>query len=182
MKVGEVMTARIEACDPGTDLGAAAMIMWRNDCGIVPVTEPGSARLRGVLTDRDICMALATTGRPPSERTVSEIMSTAVVSVDPEAEVSQALEAMSRDRVRRLPVVDGQGTLVGMLSMNDLILRAQKTARGKASITFDEVMRALQAISEHRDEQAPRPATPRKRATRAVKTEEPSYSEAGVEG
>jgi hypothetical protein len=65
--------------------------------------------------------------------------------------------------------------------MNDLILRAQKTSRGKASITYDEVMRALQAISEHRDEPV-RPATPpRKRAARAPKTEERTYSEAGVE-
>ena len=66
MKVREVMTSEVEICDPGHDLAAAAMIMWRRDCGAVPVVEPESNRALGVITDRDICMALATRHRQAS--------------------------------------------------------------------------------------------------------------------
>ena len=60
MKVRDVMTAQVETCPADANLSAAAMVMWRRDCGAVPVTEGKSNRIVGIITDRDICMAVAT--------------------------------------------------------------------------------------------------------------------------
>ena len=151
MIVRELMNARPESCSPSTDLAAAAMIMWRHDCGIVPVVVPGSNKVQGVITDRDICMALATSGRRPTERTVAEVMTRTPFTVRPEDDVQDALSVMKREHVRRLPVVDEHGALQGVLSINDLILAtARGRRRSEASLSADRVMNALRGISEHR--------------------------------
>jgi len=157
MNVHDVMTDRVESCQPWTDLGEAAMVMWRNDCGAVPVQDPASGKLQGVITDRDICMALATTGRRPGERVVSEVMATQPLTVHPDDDIEAALETMRRGRVRRLPVVSDDGKLVGMLSINDLILRASKLhSRTKSVVPADDVLETLKAICRHRQETAPK--------------------------
>ena len=83
MRVREVMSSRVESCSPDTNLAEAAMIMWRCDCGIVPVVEAGTQRIVGTITDRDVCMALATTGQRPTERTAKEVMARTLTTVDP---------------------------------------------------------------------------------------------------
>ena len=151
MRVRDLMTVNVESCFPGTDLGAAAMIMWRNDCGIVPVVSPATNQVEGVITDRDICMALATSGRRASERTVSEIMGRQVMTANGEDDVHAALSVMERERVRRLPVVDTSGVLSGVLSINDLILATNKVrSRSKAALTSEDVLQALRGICAHR--------------------------------
>src|SRR5690242_8490683 len=74
MKVQDVMTRNVEACLPETDLAAAAMMMWRQDCGVIPVTNR-DGRVAGVVTDRDICMAVATQHRLADQIHVNEIIS-----------------------------------------------------------------------------------------------------------
>ena len=151
MRVRDLMTENAESCFPGTDLGTAAMIMWRNDCGIVPVVNPGTSRVEGVITDRDICMALATSGRRANERTVGEIMARQVVTANGEDDVHAALTAMEHERVRRLPVVGANGALSGVISINDLILATSKgRSRSKAALTTEDVIRALRGICAHR--------------------------------
>lgn len=158
MKVRNLMTSRVESCNPGTDLGTAAMIMWRNDCGIVPVVEEASGQVCGVVTDRDICMALALTGRRPAERTVGELMSGVVHAVSPDDNVAGVLRRMRQHRVRRLPVVGTDGKLRGMISLNDLILHAESTRlHAHVALSFDQVMETLQGVCEHRAAAAPVP-------------------------
>lgn len=151
MKVRELMSSKIESCTPGTDLAAASMIMWRDDCGIVPVVSPGTRRLEGAITDRDICMALATSGRRPGERTVGEVMARKPFTVQPDDDVHTALGTMGRERVRRLPVVDRDGALIGMISINDLILATIKGYRGiKVPLAAEDVLGTLRGICAHR--------------------------------
>lgn len=160
MRVQDLMTWDPESCTPHHDLSHASMIMWRRDCGIVPVVEGGSNKLVGVITDRDICMATATKGRSPASITVGEVMSRKPASCLPGDELRTALRRMAEARVRRIPVADTQGNLRGVVTLNDLILHAEKTDRhGEAPVTYAEVMAALQAVSRHRVETAI--ATPR---------------------
>jgi CBS domain-containing protein len=153
MRVQDLMTWDPESCTPHHDLAHAAMIMWRRDCGIVPVVESGTNKLVGVVTDRDICMAAATRGKAPYEVPVGEVMNREPRTCIAGDELKTALKAMTEARVRRLPVTDTQGNLRGILAMNDLILHAEKTDRhGEAPVTYAEVMGLLKAVSKHRKE------------------------------
>ena len=161
MRVRDLMTQRIEWCTPDTDLSAAAMIMWRNDCGVVPVVEAGSARAIGVITDRDICMAVATRHLRPEQIQVSEVMSGTLVTVTPDDDLRTALARMSGERVRRLAVVARDGVLEGMLSLNDLILRAEPGhGRARAELGSDDVLGVLKSVCEHRGTPVPAKRVP----------------------
>ena len=129
MRIQDLMTWDPESCTPHHDLSHAAMIMWRRDCGIVPVVESGSNKLIGVITDRDICMATATKGKSPASINVGEVMNKKPVSCLPGDEVKTALRRMAEAQVRRIPVTDTQGNLRGMITLNDLLLHAEKTSR-----------------------------------------------------
>lgn len=151
MKVGELMTSTVESCTPETDLGTAAMVMWRRDCGVVPVVNGTTQKTLGVITDRDICMALATSGRRPGERRVGEIMTGRLLAARPKDNVQAALELMEREQVRRLPVVNSDGTLQGMLSLNDIVLATHVAESSVAgALSPARVMKALRAICRHR--------------------------------
>ncbi len=147
MNVREIMTSSVEDCRPSTDLAAAAAIMWRNDCGVVPVVDDG-LRVAGVITDRDICMAAATRHRRPEELTAGQVMSGRVHTVRPDADVRDALELMRAHRVRRLPVTDDQGVLCGMLSITDVIRRTTSgRRRATGEPTGEEVVQAMRLIA-----------------------------------
>ena len=156
MKVRDVMSSKVESCTPNTDLATAAMMMWKGDCGIIPVVAPGTRKLEGVITDRDICMALATTGRRPDERLVGEVMARNPSTVTADDNVHEALHLMGRDRVRRLPVVDRAGALTGLVSINDVVLNTGR-ARTRPVVGADDVLGALRQICAHR---APAEAEP----------------------
>lgn len=150
MKVREVMTVRPESCGPDANLSAAAMIMWRNDCGVVPVVGENQ-KVLGVITDRDICMAVATRHCPGEKVRARELMSGRLVSVGPEDDVEVALDLMRLEQVRRLPVVGPDDTLVGIVSMNDLILHtATEKGRRHGALTPEAVLHTLKGISMHR--------------------------------
>ncbi|HYJ45739.1 MAG TPA: CBS domain-containing protein [Pyrinomonadaceae bacterium] len=150
MKVKEIMTGEARSCRPDTSLAAAAMFMWEEDCGVLPVVGDGE-RVVGMITDRDICMAVAMRPSPASEIPVSEIISHRVFSCSPEAEVHDALKLMQEERVHRLAVVDGDGTLRGLLSLNDIVLEA-KQAKGRktTAVTYTDVVDTFKAICAHR--------------------------------
>jgi CBS domain-containing protein len=120
MRVHELMNPDVEACRPDDDLSTAAMIMWRRDCGIVPVVEPSSQRVVGVITDRDICMATATRHVPPETVPVRDVMAKDVCVAEADQNVEGALGAMRSRQVHRLPVVDRAGQLRGVLSIADV--------------------------------------------------------------
>ena len=144
MIVEDLMTREVEACRPESSLAEAAAVMWRRDCGAVPVVgEDGT--VVGMLTDRDICMALASRRAYASEVRVGEVMSRDVVSCTPEDDCEEALEAMRRRQVRRLPVVDSQGRLAGILSVADVLRRTRKGG-GRRRIKRGEALATLKAI------------------------------------
>jgi CBS domain-containing protein len=146
MKVREIMTARPASCSVDTNLPGISAMLWRNDCGIVPVVEP-DGRVVGVITDRDICIAVGTRSQRASEISAGDVISRKLHTCFAEDELQNALDTMGAARVRRLPVVDRAGRLVGMLSINDLIVRATPGKTGP--ISESDVMVALRAISAH---------------------------------
>jgi CBS domain-containing protein len=142
MQIAEVMTPGPLVCAADTTVAEAARLMWEGDCGVLPVTRGGV--LSGIVTDRDLFIALATRDAKPSELTVGAVAREAPITCTPRDDVHQAMAKMKAHRVRRLPVVDKDGTLVGIVSMNDLLLTiAPETTLG------EKVVDTLQTISEH---------------------------------
>ena len=157
MKVQEIMTRDVESCSPDTNLATVAMMMWRCDCGVIPVrNEDGT--VKGLITDRDICMAVATQHRLADEIRVEEVMTGAVHAVRITDDVEVAEQRMRSERVRRLPVVNDDGRLAGVVSVNDLVLNADSSTRGRRDrISTEDVMSVLRAISGHRNGHEERP-------------------------
>lgn len=143
MKVKDIMTADLQTCDPQMSAAAAAGLMWDGDCGFLPVVEAG--RLLGVVTDRDLYIALATQNRLPSELLVGDVVTRKVITCEPDAEIHAALEAMKAHQVRRLPVVGNSGTLLGLISMDDLV----RAAGPRRVITHEQIIETLKEIYSH---------------------------------
>jgi CBS domain-containing protein len=148
MKVQDIMTANVESCGPETDLAAAAMIMWKRDCGSVPVID-GERKVVGMITDRDICMAVATRNKLATAIKVGDVISGRVYACAPDDRVADALETMQSAQLRRLPVVDDAGVLHGILSINDVVLHSKK-GQSKKHISHRDAMETLKVLSEHR--------------------------------
>jgi CBS domain-containing protein len=142
IQVKDMMTRDCKACDPSESLASAAIRMWEADCGILPVIENG--RVVGVITDRDICMALALTGRRATERSIAEVASRTVVTCAPEDDVADALATMQHHQVHRLVVAD-QGRFAGMLSMNDVV-----NCGGENERLRQPILAAFEGICAHR--------------------------------
>jgi len=145
MKVRELMTQHAECCEPGMTLAAATERMWRIDCGVLPVVEGG--KLAGILTDRDICIALGTRDRRASEVLVREVAMGHVEVCHPNDDIRTAMEAMRRAEVHRLPVVNDANEVEGILSVNDIVLAVD---RGYDAIDSEEVMETVKAVCQHR--------------------------------
>ncbi|MDQ3745224.1 MAG: CBS domain-containing protein [Acidobacteriota bacterium] len=144
MLVESLMTRDVEVCRPDSTLADAAAVMWRRDCGVVPVVEE-DGRVVGVVTDRDICMALSMRGQRAAEVRVAEVLTGGVQTCTPVDDVREALEAMARRQVRRLPVVDSRGHLVGVLSVNDIIRHTRK-GKPRKRVSRRAALAALRAI------------------------------------
>lgn len=130
MKAEQWMSRGVETCRPEWSLNNAARLMWEHDCGILPVLET-SGRVLGVITDRDLCMSAYLSGKPLTELRVAEAMSHEVFACRPEDTLEQVIRAMADHQVRRLPVIDAQGQLVGLLSMNDLVRQLMSLEDGQ---------------------------------------------------
>jgi CBS domain-containing protein len=116
--------------------------MWDGDCGFLPVVDEGE--LVGVVTDRDMYIALATKNARASHLRVGAVATNDVVTCAPEDDVETALASMKRARVRRLPVVGFSNVLLGVLSMNDIVL-----AVGREDVQGGDIIETLQAICGH---------------------------------
>jgi CBS domain-containing protein len=153
MKVREIMTADVKCCRPDDSLNSAAQLMWDFDCGCVPVVDD-SGRPVAMLTDRDICMAAYTQGVKLTERTVASAMSSDIYTCRADDELTLVEEMMRQCRVRRLPVVDGEGRLAGIICLNDIAEAAEReraTSRGSRRIPDFEIARVLSAVCKHRE-------------------------------
>jgi len=142
MKVRDIMTAQPKTASPGTTLAAAAHLLWEADCGILPIVEGG--KLAGIVTDRDMYIALATRNQPATQITVGDVASGTVSACGPDDDVHVALDTMKARRVRRLPVV-ADGSLVGILSMNDVV----RAAGADKAVGNEEVVDTFKAICTH---------------------------------
>lgn len=152
MIVKEVLTSDVKSCSADTDLATAAKIMWDGDCGVVPVVND-ERNVIGVITDRDICIAAATRSASPADIRVRDVMSGEVHACALGDDVRVALNTMKEQRVRRLPVLDGQERLAGIISMNDLVMRA--ACRAGADVSGEEFLATLKAICAHSREAVP---------------------------
>lgn len=156
MRVEQLMSKDVSSCDAEDLLNEAAAIMWERDCGGVPVVARSSeGRVVAMITDRDVCMAAYTTGRPLAALRVCDAMSRELHTCKPGDTVADAEAIMRQSQVRRLPVVDDAGNLAGILSIADLA-RVAEGQRGKRQpeIGEKEVTRLIEAIS------APRAGSP----------------------
>lgn len=143
MKVKDIMTSDPRICTPDTTVAAAANLMWEGDCGILPVVDDGE--LVGVVTDRDMYIALATRNTPASHLRVGAVATRNPATCTPEDNVREALATMKKARVRRLPVVGFGNTVLGILSMDDIVL----AAGGGNGVRNEDVVETLRAICGH---------------------------------
>jgi CBS domain-containing protein len=148
MEVREIMTTEVAACAPDTTLAIAAAMMWDTDCGALPVVD-GNNKVVGMVTDRDICMAVTMRGASPSQLRVSELESGGIFYCKPEDDLKNALEVMRVQKIRRLPIVNDEDELQGMLSINDMVLHAVEGRRRKGKLAANDVFGTLKSISEH---------------------------------
>jgi CBS-domain-containing membrane protein len=165
MKVKDAMTKEVKTCAPETDLAAAARSMWMRNCGVLPVVLEGKGVV-GMITDRDICIAAGCRRRDPATILVSEIMNRQVHSCSPEADIREALQIMQEKRLRRLPVIDSAGNLCGILSMDDVLLKAQPDARAPEPETQNIYATLKSICAHHTGAEQPTEAQPQTRAQR----------------
>lgn len=148
MRVDQLMTTHVKTVGVDADAASAAMAMWEADCGVVPVVGYDGS-VAGVVTDRDICMGALLSHRREAELRVRDVMSKHVYACLPDDDVQTALATMRDKHVRRLPVIDQTGHLVGLLSLNDVVLHV-----GHGGPTPKQVIDALEGICAHRTVQA----------------------------
>jgi CBS domain-containing protein len=148
MKVKEVMTGTPYFCRKEMNLGEATELMWKGNCGFLPVLGRDN-RVCGVITDRDICMALGTRNKVAGAITVREVVANKLFACLPEDDIHVALLIMRDGHVRRLPVIAANGKLEGVISMDDILLRAEPSSLGKVpELSADEVVRTYKKINQ----------------------------------
>ena len=147
MKVRDIMTRTVATCTPTTSLPQVVSLMRDACCGIIPVVDSHS-RVAGVVTDRDISLAIASSHRHPVNLAAHEIMSRRVHACAPDDDVKAVLQTMKQCHVRRLPVVSEEGLLRGIVSIDDVILRAL----APDAPTSAEIIASLRDILTHPEE------------------------------
>jgi CBS domain-containing protein len=146
MLVKDLMTKNVSSCRPDNNLAELAEVMWNNRCGVLPILD-GSGRVTGLITDRDICIALGTRNLRASDVFARDVSRLAFFSCNPDDDARDALKTMATQEVSRLPVVDETGQLVGILSIDDIVFRA---GGGRSSLSDREIVDALTAMWEDR--------------------------------
>ena len=127
--IREVMTSKLCSIDTDKSVAYAAKMMRDEDVGIAPIVE--GDRLVGVLTDRDIAVRVVAEGRDPEQVKVTEVASRDLVTLDPQQDLDEAIRLMARHQVRRLPVVEEDGRLVGVVAQADVAQQADERQTGE---------------------------------------------------
>lgn len=153
MRVEELMTRTVRTCAPTDNLNVAADIMWNNDCGCVPVVDPNE-HVIGMITDRDIAMAAYTGGKPLSEIPIHVAMARDVKACHVDEDVATAEFVMRANQIRRVPILDHDDHLVGMLSLND-IARAAAEPQHVGVRFVEDLARTMASICQPRNEPHP---------------------------
>jgi CBS domain-containing protein len=126
--VRELMTRDPSTVDTGSSAVDAARVMRDEDVGLIPIVE--SDRLVGTVTDRDIAVRLVAEGKSPKKTRVADIASRELVTIDPDQDVEEAMRLMAKHQVRRLPVVEDDGKLVGIVAQADIAKHASAAQTG----------------------------------------------------
>jgi CBS domain-containing protein len=130
LKCSGIMSEDPTACRPTDTVVEAARLMKVNDVGSIPVVDDNkNRRLVGILTDRDIAVRVVAEARDANATTIEEVMTRDLVTVGPDDDVERALNAMEEHQVRRIPVVDGDGRLVGIIAQADIAARMEAPAK-----------------------------------------------------
>ena len=148
MKVQDCMTSPAHSCSPDASLVTAARIMWDYKVGSLPVLDSAGHPV-GMITDRDICMAAARKGRFAGDISVRETMSANPFTIRASDELDKALDTMAARQIRRLPVVNEEDRLVGIVSINDAAAAAEKGWRdfqGRPEV-FQHIVATLRRIA-----------------------------------
>ena len=127
--VREAMTSKPCTIDADKDVAYAAKMMKDEDVGVAPIVD--GDQLVGVLTDRDIAVKVVAEGKDPQTTKVREVASTNVVTIDPQQDLDEALRMMAQHQVRRLPVVEEDGKVVGVLAQADVALHTDDRKTGE---------------------------------------------------
>lgn len=130
MKIHDIMTSGARCVSPGDSLAQAARVMRELDVGAVPVCN--NDHLDGMLTDRDIAIRAVADGRDPQKTTVKETMSPHIIYAFEDDEVDRAAHLMEEHQIRRLPVLNREKRLVGIVSLGDISTRASADLSGEA--------------------------------------------------
>lgn len=131
MRVTDIMTPDPACCIPDTSLPEVARLMVDCDCGEIPVVvSSGSRKLAGVVTDRDIVVRAVAVDKNPADCKAADVMSAPAVAVSEDTDLQECLERMEQYQIRRMPVLDDQEQLCGIVSQADIARQAgvQETA------------------------------------------------------
>lgn len=149
MKLRDFMTQGVHTVRPDDTLDAAAKKMWEHDCGVLPVVNEHGQPV-AMITDRDVCMAAYTQGKSLSKIRVDTAMSNGVVACHRDDSPFAAERSMRERQIRRLPVVDDVGRLVGIVSLNDFVLETVANGDGThGDLNLDEMAATFAAICRH---------------------------------
>jgi CBS domain-containing protein len=158
MKVQEIMTREVKSCGPDTNLAAAAEILWRNDCGTLPVVDSDGKPV-GIVTDRDMCIALGTRNRVAADLAVRDVATKPVLACGPNDDIREALKTMAQFRVRRLLVLGEDGKVAGIFSLDDVAAHAAQAGSRKATEEIQEALvSTIRAIRVSRTAEPPKTA------------------------
>jgi CBS domain-containing protein len=135
MKIQDIMTRDPATVTPGTTVRDAAKLMQREDTGILPVVDSeGTKKLVGVVTDRDIAIRVVAEGRDANTR-VSDVMTTSrLATLRPDADVDEVMDTMANEQVRRVPIVDERGTLVGIVAQADVVRKVRDDKKSERTV------------------------------------------------
>ena len=146
MQIKEIMTHPVVSCPVSATTDNAARLMWEFDCGIVPVVDD-DGRLAGVITDRDICMAAYTQGVGLAAIPVASAMAQQVVAAHLEDTVDSVESLMRTSQIRRVPILDRDNRVAGIVAMNDL---ARLAARAHRNAVDRELIKTMAAVCQPR--------------------------------
>jgi CBS domain-containing protein len=148
MKIGQLMIFDVETCQVDDTLGIAAGKMLKREIGCLPVINE-NRNVIGMITDRDICMAAYNLRKPLDEILVLNVMSRTIFTCQPDDTIEKAEHIMRTNRVRRLPIVNTEGTLAGILSLSDIALEVEREVISKShEISPAEVSATLASVSQ----------------------------------
>jgi CBS domain-containing protein len=148
MKVQDLMTKNPACSTPDMDLTKVAKMMAEHNVGAIPVVDnKDSKKVVGIITDRDITVRCVAEERMPSQMTVGEVMSSPIVTVQQDASVDEVTRLMENNMVRRVPVVDAQGNVCGIVAQADIALRTSDRTVGD---TVEKISRPTQKSSNVR--------------------------------